>query len=71
MPQTGSVSPYIDKSTTATLALLGQTAGGFALYSAVTEHTVSAKQALGSSMDVAVSGQAAALQFYKPFDKNQ
>lgn len=71
MAQTGSVSPYIDTSTTATLALIGQTTGGFALYSAVTKHSVSAKQAFGSSVDVAVSGQAAALQFYKPFDANQ
>lgn len=71
MPQTGNVSPYIDKSTTATLALIGKTTGGFALYSAVTKHSVSAKQAYGSSMDVAVSGQAAALQFYKPFNSSQ
>ncbi|CAD6569744.1 MAG: hypothetical protein ASARMPRED_003128 [Alectoria sarmentosa] len=71
MAQTGSVSPYMDTSTTASLALMGKTTGGFALYSAVTKHVVSAKQAYGSSMDVAVSGQAAALQFYKPFLKNQ
>ena len=71
MPQTGSVSPYMDTSTTATLALIGETTGGFALYSAVTQHTISAKQGYGSSMDVAVSGQAAALQFYKPFNASQ
>ena len=61
----------MDHSTTATLALLGKTTGGFALYSAVTKQSLSAKQAYGSSVDVAVSGQAAALQFYKPFNASQ
>lgn len=62
------MSPKIDKSQTATLELIGTTAGGFALYSAVTQQDVSAKQAYGTSVDVAVSGQAAALQFAKPFN---
>lgn len=61
----------MDTSTTATLALIGKTTGGFALYSAVTKHSLSAKQAYGTSVDVAVAGQAAALQFYKPFNPNQ
>ena len=70
-PQTGSVSPYIDKSTTATLKLIGKTTGGFALYSAIITQSITAKQAYGSSMDVAVAGQAPALLFYKPFNASQ
>lgn len=60
----------MDTSTTATLALIGTTPGGVALYSAVTELSISAKQAYGVSIDAAVSGQAAAMQFYKPFTAN-
>lgn len=61
----------MDSSLTAQLALIGKTAGGFALYSAVTKVALSAKQAYGVSVDVAVSGQAAGMMFYKPFTANQ
>ena len=70
MSQTGSVSPRIDTSTTASLSLIGQ-AGPFALYSAVTAHTISAKQAYGSSVDIAVPGQAPGVMFYKHFNAQQ
>lgn len=70
MPQTGSVSPKIDKSQTATLKLIGKVTGGFALYSAVTQQKVSAKQAFGGSFDVAVPGQAPALLFAKLYNPN-
>ncbi|MCJ1460186.1 hypothetical protein MMC28_010565 [Mycoblastus sanguinarius] len=65
-PQTGTVSPIIDTSSTATLSLIGLT-GPFAIYSAITSHSVSGKQAYGSSMDVAVTGQTAQVEFFKPF----
>lgn len=66
-PQTGSVSPYIAKTSTATLKLLGKTTGGFALYSAVTKQSITARQLYGSSIDVAVAGQSAALLFSRPY----
>ena len=70
VPQPGTVSPKIDTSTTNTLKKIG-TAGPFTLYSAVTTKSVSAKQAYGTSMDVAVAGQTAGLQFFKPFIANE
>ena len=65
--QAGTVSPIIDSSSTAALNLLGMTTGDFALYSAVTSHNISAKQAYGSSLNVAVAGQAPGVLFHKPF----
>jgi len=67
MPQTGTVSPAMDTSTTATLALVGKT-GPYAIYSAITKKSLSAKQAYGTSVDVAVAGQSAGVVFFKPFN---
>ncbi|MCJ1225724.1 hypothetical protein MMC12_002373 [Toensbergia leucococca] len=66
-PQFGTVSPLIDTSTTASLPLIGKT-GPYALYSAITTHSLSAKQAYGSSVDVAVTpGGAPGVMFFRPF----
>ena len=70
MTQPGTVNPKIDTSTTNTLKKIG-TSGPFTLYSAVTSKSMSAKQAYGTSMDVAVSGQAAQITFFKPFIANE
>ncbi|KAL2051140.1 hypothetical protein ABVK25_008569 [Lepraria finkii] len=67
VPQTGTVSPRIDTSQTATLKKIG-TVGPFVLYSAISSHSLSAKQAYGTSMDVAAPGQAAGVLFFKPFN---
>lgn len=66
-PQTGSVAPAMDTSTTATLKLIGK-AGPYALYSAVTKKSLTQKQAYSTSVDVAVAGQAAGVVFFKPFN---
>ncbi len=67
VPQTGTVSPTIDTSTTATLNKIGTT-GPFALYSAIISKSLSAKQVYGTSVDVAAPGQAAGVMFFKPFN---
>lgn len=69
VPQTGTVSPKIDTSTTTTLKKIG-TSGPFTIYSAVKSKQITAKQGYGTSVDVAVPGSAAGLQFYKPFIQN-
>ena len=66
VPQSGTVSPKIDTSTTATLNKIG-TSGPYTLYSAKTSKSITAKQAYGTSLDVAVAGQSAGVQFFKPF----
>ena len=66
-PQAGTVSPKIDTSTTTTLNKIG-TSGPFTLYSAKTSKSLTAKQAYGTSVDVAVAGQSAGVQFFKPFN---
>ena len=53
VPQTGTLSPRIDTSQTATLKKIG-TIGPFTIYSAKTSHSLSAKQVYGTSVDVAV-----------------
>ncbi|KAL9123889.1 MAG: hypothetical protein Q9217_006724 [Psora testacea] len=65
--QTGTVSPKVDGSTTATLNQIGN-AGPFALYSAIIQKSLSAKQAYGSSVDVAATGQSPGILFFKPFN---
>ena len=64
--QTGSPSPKIDASTTATLKLIGS-ANGYSFYSALISKSISAKQGYGSSVDVAVAGSAPGVMFFKPF----
>ena len=68
--QSGTVSPTIDTSTTASLPLVGKV-GAYAVYSAVTKKSLSAKAAYGVSVDVAVPGQAAGVVFFKPFVSGQ
>ena len=65
-PQTGTVSPAIDTSTTTTLELIGSS-GPFSIYSGSTSQSISAQQAYGTSVDVAVDGQAAGVVFFKPY----
>ena len=65
-PQPGTVSPKIDTSTTASLKKIG-TSGPFTLYSAKTSKSLTAKQAYGASVDVAVPGQNPGVSFFKPF----
>ncbi|KAL9097666.1 MAG: hypothetical protein Q9163_006306 [Psora crenata] len=67
--QTGTVAPKIDSTTTTTLKVIGQT-GPFAIYSAIMSKSLSAKQAYGSSVDVAVTGQNPGILFFKPFNKD-
>ncbi|KAL6719987.1 hypothetical protein ACLMJK_001908 [Lecanora helva] len=66
VPQTGTVSPTIDTSTTATLKLIGS-ANGYSFYSALVSKSLSAKQGYGGSVDVAVAGQSPGVMFFKPF----
>lgn len=66
VPQPGTVSPKIDTTTTATLTKIG-TSGPYTLYSAKTSKSITAKQGYGASVDVAVPGQSAGVQFFKPF----
>ena len=67
VPQTSTVSPTIDTSTTATLKKIGTT-GPFVFYSAIISKSLSAKQVYGTSVDVAAPGQAAGVMFFKPFN---
>ena len=63
-PQTGSVAPKIDASTTLDLKLIGKT-NGYGVYSGKLTKELSAKQVYGMSLDVAASGQQGGLGFYK------
>ncbi|KAG8528781.1 uncharacterized protein KY384_006469 [Bacidia gigantensis] len=69
VPQTGTVSPKTDASTQTQLKLIGKT-GPFAIYSGLTTKTLSGKQVYSLSVDVAASGQAGGLGFYKIFNKD-
>ena len=71
-PQTGSVSPRIDSSTTQSLSLIGKV-NGYGIYSGKVTKTLSGKQAYGLSVDASATGQGAGsggLGFYKIFNKD-
>lgn len=66
VPQPGNMSPRIDSSTTAQLALIGKT-GPFSLYSAALQYTLNSKQVFGSSIDIVDEGSGAKAEFFKLF----
>lgn len=66
VPQPGNMSPRIDSSNTAQLALIGKT-GPFSLYSAVLQYTLNSKQVFGSSIDIVDEGSGAKAEFFKLF----
>lgn len=66
VPQPGTISPKIDDSTTAELALVGK-AGPFAIYSAVVERNMTSVQLLGASVDVEDESSGNVAMFFKLF----
>ena len=66
VPQPGTMSPRIDDSVTAELALVGQ-AGPFAIFSAVVERNMTSLQLFGASVDVVDEGTGTVAMFFKLF----
>ena len=61
------MSPRIDYSTTATLALIGDV-GPFALFSAIIEQNMTSKQLFGASIDVEDESTGTVAMFFKLFN---
>lgn len=66
VPQLGNMSPRIDYSTTAELALIGE-AGPFALFSTIIEQNMTSLQLFGASIDVEDESTGTLAMFFKLF----